>query len=131
MTKPQSNTTKPYIFNSYIPTFYVTALHTVSIILYTPFEQFDTKLVWNLKFNSTLFSWCVFNSDDCIHNMKAESIRVCFDTFYLKVIPTVKFNPKRFFLKEEYMNYLNQEKETYICFELFIIWYYTNTVIKV
>ena len=54
-------------------------------------------------------SWCVFKSNDItdapdqtdyIHNMKAESIRICFDTFYLKVIPTVKFNSKRFFFKE-------------------------------
>ena len=28
---------------------------------------------------------------DCIHNMKVESIRICFGTFYLKVIPAVKF----------------------------------------
>ena len=44
--------------------------------------------------------------------MKTERIRVCFDTFYLKVIPTVKFNPKRFsnpgfFFKEEPMNYFH------------------------
>ena len=38
---------------------------------------------------------------DCIGNMKAESIPVYFDTFYLKVIPITKFNPKRFFVKEE------------------------------
>ena len=40
--------------------------------------------------------------------MKAESIQVCFDTFYLKVIPKVKINPKvfsnpGFFFKEEPM----------------------------
>ena len=40
--------------------------------------------------------------------MKAESIQVCFDTFYLKVIPKVKINPKMFsnpdfFFKEESM----------------------------
>ena len=43
-------------------------------------DLFET---WNLKFNSTLHSWCVFNSDDiieapdqtdCIHDLKAESI---------------------------------------------------------
>ena len=59
------------------------SFHTVSINLYTPFEQFDTRLNWNLKFNSTLPFWFVFNLDgiteapdrtDCIHNMKAESI---------------------------------------------------------
>ena len=42
--------------------------------------------------------------------MKAESVQVCFDTFYLKVIPTMKINAKRcsnlgFFFKEEPMNY--------------------------
>ena len=143
------------------PLFHVTPLHTVSVILYTPSEKVDTRLVWNVKFNSSLLSWCVFNSDDiteapdqtdCIHNMKAESIRVCFDTFYLKVIPTVKFSPKRFIFNEESMNYFHDlfwtltlphqpedennlkthyEKETYICFKLSIIWCYTNTVIKV
>ena len=132
------------------PLFHVTPLHTVSIILCTPFEQFDTRLVWNLKFHSALLSWCVFNSHDiteapdqtdCIHNMKAESVRVCFDTFYLKVIPTVKFNPKRFFFKEQPTNYFHyvfstltlphqhedennlkthHERETYICFYHFM-----------
>ena len=42
--------------------------------------------------------------------MRAKSIRVCFDTSYLKVTPAVKFNPNRFsnpnfFFKEEPMNY--------------------------
>ena len=129
--------------------------------MYTPFEKVDTRPVWNLKFNLTLLSWCVFNSvfkpqikpiASTTCNMKAESIRVCFDTLYLKVIPTLKFNPTRFFFKEESMNYFHNvfwsltlphqheddnnlktlhEKETYICFKLFILWYYTNTVIKV
>ena len=63
----------------------------------------------------------MFNSDniteapdqtDCIHIMKAESMQACFDTFYLKVIPTIKFDPKRFsnpgfFFKEEPMNYFH------------------------
>ena len=65
-------------------------------------DLFET---WNLKFNSTLLSWCVFNSDDiieapdqtdCIHDLKAESIRVFFDTFYQKVKQAVKSNPMRF-----------------------------------
>ena len=146
--------------DTFSPTFHVTPLHIVSIILYTPFEKFDTRLVWNLKFNSSLLFWCVFISaditevpdqTDCIYNMKAESIRVCFDNFCLKVIPTVKFNPKRFFFKEESMNYFHDvfwtltlphqhedennlkthhEKETCICFKLSILWYYTNTIIK-
>ena len=85
--------------------FHVALLHVVSIILYNPFEQLDTRFVWNLKFDFTLLSWCVFNSDDitkasdqtdCIHNMKAESIWFCFDTLYLKVTPAVKFNSGRF-----------------------------------
>ena len=97
--------------------FHVMLHHTVPIIFYTPLEQFDTRLVvWNLKFNSKLLSWCVFNSydiseapdqTDCIHNMKAESIQVFLDTFYPKVITTVKFNPKRFFFKKESMNYFH------------------------
>ena len=49
---------------------------------------------WDLKINSTMLSWCIFNSDDileapdqtdCIHNLKVKSIRVFFDTFYQKV----------------------------------------------
>ena len=90
MTKPQSSTTKPYVFNSHILTFSRYTV-SVSIILHTPFEQFDTRLVWNLKFSSTLLFCCAFNlhditeapdQTDSIHSMKAESIRVCFDTFY-------------------------------------------------
>ena len=59
----------------------------------------------NLKFNSTLLSWCVFNSNDiieapdqtnCIRKLKSESNRVFFDTFYQKVTRAVKSNPKRF-----------------------------------
>ena len=116
MTKPQSNPTEPQVFNSHILTFPRYTLSYSLIILYTPFEKFDTGLVQNWKFNSTLLSWCFFNSDDitevldqtyCIGNMKAESIRVCFDTFYLKVIPTMKINPTRFFFKEESMNYFH------------------------
>ena len=126
-------------------------------------DLFET---WNLKFNSTLFSWCVFNSGDIIeapdqtdyiHNMKAESIRVFFDTFYQKVVPAVRSIPKRFsnlnfFFKEEPMHYFHDvfltltlphqhedennlkkhhEKASNIRFKLFILWYYTNIVIEV
>ena len=58
----------------------------------------------NLKFNSTLLSWCVFNSNDiieapdqtnCIHKLKSESNRVFFDTFYQKVTQAVKCNLTR------------------------------------
>ena len=137
--------------------FHVTPLHTVSIILYTPFEQFDTTLVWNLKLEkSTLLSWCVFNSDDiieapdqtdCIHDLKTESIRVFFDTFYQKVTRAVNSNPKRFsnsdfFFKEEPLRYCHDvfstlslphqhedennlktrhEKESYIRFKHFVL----------
>ena len=52
-----------------------------------------------------MLSWCVFNWDDIIeapdqayyiHNLKAESIRVFFDSFYQKGRRTVKSNPTRF-----------------------------------
>ena len=44
--------------------------------------------------------------------MKAESIRVFFDTFYQKVVPAVRSIPKRFsnlnfFFKEEPMHYFH------------------------
>ena len=79
--------------------------------------------------------------------MKAENIQVCFDIFFLKVITSVKFNPRRFsnpgvFSKEEPMNHFHDvfstltlphrhedknnlkthhEKETYIRFKLFVL----------
>ena len=76
--------------------------------------------------------------------MKAESIRVFFDTFYQKVVPAVRSIPKRFsnlnfFFKEEPMHYFHDvlltltlhedennlkkhdEKESNIRFKLFIL----------
>ena len=96
--------------------------HTVSIILYTPFKQ-----TWNLKFNSALLSWCFFNSDniieapdqtDCIHDLKAESIQVFFDTFYQKVIRAVKSNPKRFSNPDFFFSKNNLCITLMMCFQL-------------
>ena len=49
MTKPQQILLNRKFLTLISPFFHIMPLHTASVILYTPFGQFDTRLVWNLK----------------------------------------------------------------------------------
>ena len=99
----KSNSIKPYVFWLPHPHFFklLYFIQSLSFDILLLSNLYSFWLVWNLKFNSTLLSWIVLNSDDitqvpdqtdCIQNMKAKSIRACFDTFYLRVKPTVRFD---------------------------------------
>ena len=112
MSKPQSNFfTLRRILQPLYQTF---SRYAASYsLLYTTFEQLDTRLVRNLKFNTRQLSWCVFNSDDITRSNRLSpqhESRTHSSLKHVKGKPTVKFNPNRFsnpgfFFKEEPMNY--------------------------
>ena len=93
----------------------------------------DSPETWNLKFNSTLLSWFVFNWDDvieapdqtdCIHDLKAQSIQVFFDTFYQKVTRAVKSTLRGFQIQTYF-----SKNNLYITFMMrFQLWRYLTSM---